>query len=239
MQLARLLFFIYRRLSLWFMRRTALPTLVFLLLAAVVLAPLQSSAHTASASTVLVQEDGFSHSAPEIFHNDSIIWYNTDNNSGLTHRLVYDHDGDGLFNGTFDWDSGELHAYCETDENNSKIDSNCTTMFFVVFDVNWTEGDYGYQDLRSDGTVVNATIRLFKDMDSHNASTPPPVGSSFGATQNDDDQPVDGPKANEKLTPEDVLFYIAVATGSAAVLLLGLLIARGSTGTPEKVLQEE
>ena len=239
MQLARLLFFIYRRLSLWFMRRTALPTLVFLLLAAVVLAPLQSSAHTASASSVLVQEDGFSHSAPEIFHNDSIIWYNTDNNSGLTHRLVYDHDGDGLFNGTFDWDSGELHAYCETDENNSKIDSNCTTMFFVVFDVNWTEGDYGYQDLRSDGTVVNATIRLFKDMDSHNASTPPPVGSSFGATQNDDDQPVDGPKANEKLTPEDVLFYIAVATGSAAVLLLGLLIARGSTGTPEKVLQEE
>ena len=74
----------------------ALPTLVFLLLAAVVLAPLQSSAHTASASTVLVQEDGFSHSAPEIFHNDSIIWYNTDNASGLTHRLVYDHDGDGL-----------------------------------------------------------------------------------------------------------------------------------------------
>ena len=183
------------------MRRTALPTLVFLLLAAVVLAPLQSSAHTASASTVLVQEDGFSHSAPEIFHNDSIIWYNTDNNSGLTHRLVYDHDGDGLFNGTFDWDSGELHAYCETDENNSKIDSNCTTMFFVVFDVNWTEGDYGYQDLRSDGTVVNATIRLFKDMDSHNASTPPPVGSSFGvdaATRGHLDQPVDSAQKQTK-----------------------------------------
>ena len=221
------------------MRRTALPTLVFLLLAAVVLAPLQSSAHTASASTVLVQEDGFSHSAPEIFHNDSIIWYNTDNNSGLTHRLVYDHDGDGLFNGTLDWDSGELHAYCETDENNSKIDSNCTTMFFVVFDVNWTEGDYGYQDLRSDGTVVNATIRLFKDMDSHNASTPPPVGSSFGVTQQPEDTSNNGDSGNEELTPEDVLFYIAVATGSAAVLLLGLLIARGSTGTPEKVLQEE
>lgn len=221
------------------MRRMALPTLVFLLLGAVLLAPLQSSAHTASASTVLVQEDGFSHSAPEIFHNDSIIWYNTDNASGLTHRLVYDHDGDGLFNGTFDWDSGELHAYCETDENNSKMDSNCTTMFFVVFDVNWTEGDYGYQDLRSDGSVVNATIRLFKDMDSHNASTAPSVGTSFGVTQQPEDPSSNEDPASEDLTPEDVLFYIAVGTGSAAVLLLGLLMVRGSTGTPEKVLQEE
>ena len=43
---------------------------------------------------------------------------------GIRHRLVYDHDGDGLYNGTFDWDSGELHAYCETDENNTKIDAN-------------------------------------------------------------------------------------------------------------------
>jgi hypothetical protein len=110
-------------------------------------------------------------------------------------------------------------------------------MFFVVFDVNWTEGDYGYQDLRSDGSVVNATIRLFKDMDSHNASTPPSIGSSFGVTQNDDDQPVDDAKANEELTPEDVLFYIAVGTGGAAVLLLVLLIARRSP--IEKSLEEE
>ena len=204
----------------------ALPTLVFLLLAAVVLAPLQSSAHTASASTVLVQEDGFSHSAPEIFHNDSIIWYNTDNGSNLTHRLVYDHDGDGLYNGTFDWDSGELHAYCETDENNTKIDANCTTMFFVVFDVNWTEGDYGYQDLRSDGTVANGTIRLFKDMDSHNASTAPSVGSSFGVTQ-EDETPSDSSEANdEPLAPETVLLYIAMGTGGAAALLLVLLLVR-------------
>lgn len=222
------------------MRRMALPTLVFLLLAAVVLAPLQSSAHTASASTVLVQEDGFSHSAPEIFHNDSIIWYNTDNGSNLTHRLVYDHDGDGLYNGTFDWDSGELHAYCETDENNTKVDPECTTMFFVVFDVNWTEGDYGYQDIRSDGSVVNATIRLFKDMDSHNASTPPPVGSSFGVTQGADDSPADENAAeDEALTPEDFLLFIAIGTGSSAVLLFGVLMIRGSSGTPEKVLQEE
>jgi hypothetical protein len=209
------------------MRRMALPVLLFVLLAAVVVTPLQSSAHTANSFTVLVKEDGFSQTAPEIFHNDSIIWYNTDNASNLTHRLVYDHDGDGLYNGTFDWDSGELHAYCETDENNSKIEPNCTTSFVLEFNINWTEGNYAYQDLREDGTSVNATIRLFKDMDSHNASTAPQIGSSFGV--NKEEQSVESSDTDEPLTPEEVLLYVAVGTGGAAVLLLGLLIIRSST----------
>ncbi|MBL6884359.1 MAG: hypothetical protein ISR21_01525 [Candidatus Poseidoniaceae archaeon] len=205
------------------MRRVFAPLLVFLLLTVVVYTPLQANAHTASAFTVLVKEDGFSQTAPEIFHNDSIIWYNTDNASNLTHRLVHDHDGDGLYNGSLDWDSGELHAYCERDENNTKIDASCNTSYVVEFNINWTEGDYAYQDLRSDGTVVNATIRLFKDMDSHNASTAPSIGSSFGV--NEDASP-DNTENDEAMTPEDMLLYVAMGTGGAAVLLLGLLVLR-------------
>ena len=205
------------------MRRVFAPLLVFLLLTVVVYTPLQANAHTASAFTVLVKEDGFSQTAPEIFHNDSIIWYNTDNASNLTHRLVHDHDGDGLYNGSLDWDSGELHAYCERDENNTKIDASCNTSYVVEFNINWTEGDYAYQDLRSDGTVVNATIRLFKDMDSHNASTAPSIGSSFGVN---DDASDDSSESDEAMTPEDMLLYVAMGTGGAAVLLLGLLVLR-------------
>lgn len=205
------------------MRRVFAPLLVFLLLTVVVYTPLQANAHTASAFTVLVKEDGFSQTAPEIFHNDSIIWYNTDNASNLTHRLVHDHDGDGLYNGSLDWDSGELHAYCERDGNNTKVDASCNTSFVIQFDINWTEGDYAYQDLRSDGSVVNATIRLFKDMDSHNASTAPSIGSSFGVN---DDASDDSSESDEAMTPEDVLLYIAMGTGGAAVLLLGLLVLR-------------
>ena len=63
-------------------------------------------AHTASSFTVLIQEDGFSQDNPLIIQNDSVIWYNVDNQSSLTHRIVYDYDGDGSYNGTFDWDSG-------------------------------------------------------------------------------------------------------------------------------------
>ena len=205
------------------MRRVFLPLLVFFLLTAVATVPSQTGAHTASAFTVLVKEDGFSQTAPEIFHNDSIIWYNTDNASNLTHRLVHDHDGDGLYNGSLDWDSGELHAYCERDGNNTKIDASCNTSYVVEFNINWTEGDYAYQDLRSDGSVVNATIRLFKDMDSHNASTAPSIGSSFGVN---DDASTDNIENNEEMTPEDMLLYVAMGTGGAAVLLLGLLIVR-------------
>ena len=207
------------------MRRLTTPVLVLLLLSAVVAVPSHASAHTASAFTVLVKEDGFSQSAPEIFHNDSILWYNTDNNSNLTHRLVHDHDGDGLYNGTLDWDSGEMHAYCETDENNTKVDANCTTSFFIEFNANWTEGDYEYQDIRSDGSTVNGTIRLFADMDSHNASTAPTLGSSFGITQEKDSTDPQQ-SVNEPLTVEDALLYVAMGTGVAAVLLLVLLVAR-------------
>ncbi|MBT3476856.1 MAG: hypothetical protein HN458_02795, partial [Euryarchaeota archaeon] len=124
------------------MGRVFLPLLVFFLLATVATVPSQTGAHTASAFTVLVKESGFSQSSPEIFHNDSIIWYNTDNASNLTHRLVHDHDGDGLYNGSLDWDSGELHAYCERDENNTKVDDSCNTSYVVEFNINWTEGDY-------------------------------------------------------------------------------------------------
>lgn len=195
-----------------------------------------AQAHTASAFTVLVQEDSFSQSSPEIIQNDSIIWYNVDNNSNLTHRLVYDFDGDGLYNGTFDWDSGNLSAYCETDDNNTKIDGNCSTSFMVIFDTNWTAGDYDYQDLRSDGSAINGTIRLFEDVASHMNSTAPTIGSTFGVTQDDG---ADADNEDDSLTPEQLLLYVAISTGIASVLLLVLLVMRRSPSVEEFDIAEE
>ncbi|MEZ7988105.1 MAG: hypothetical protein QMC65_07615 [Candidatus Poseidoniaceae archaeon] len=220
------------------MRRSLIPVLIVLLFGGVATMPGLSSAHTASAFTVLVKENGFSQSAPEIFHNDSILWYNTDNASNLTHRLVHDHDGDGFYNGTLDWDSGELHAYCETDENNSKVDATCKTSFFIEFNINWTEGDYDYQDLRSDGMVANATIKLFKDMASHNASTAPSIGSSFGVIDETEDESMEE-AAQNPMTAEDALLYVAFGTGGTAVLLLVLLVVRRSDDSEEASSEQE
>ena len=183
-------------------------------------------AHTADSFTVLVKENGFSQTSPEIIQNDSIVWHNIDNDSNITHRLVYDHDGDGLYNGTFDWDSGELQAYCERDENNTKIDSNCSSSFMVIFDMNWTVGNYSYQDIRSDNTTFNATIRLIADMGEHVEPNTPPIGSQFGVNNNEgqDEQTTE----DSGLTPEKMLLYVGSFTGLSSLALLGLLLLRRS-----------
>ena len=182
--------------------------------------------HAANSFTILVKENGFSQTSPEIIQNDSIVWHNIDNDSNVTHRLVYDHDGDGLYNGTFDWDSGELQAYCERDEDNIKVDSNCSSSFMVIFDMNWTVGNYSYRDIRSDNTTFNATIRLFADVGEHVEPNTPPIGSQFGVK---DDEGQDDKNAEDSgLTPEKMLLYVGLFTGISSVALLGLLVLRMS-----------
>ena len=185
-------------------------------------------AHTASSFTVLIQENGFSQDSPQIIQNDSVIWYNVDNQSNLTHRIVYDYDGDGFYNGTFDWDSGELSYECERDENNTKLDENCTINFMVTLDMNWTIGNYTYQDIRSDGSVVNATIQLMADNSTHVEANVPAIGSEFGVINDDNDTTTSTEHENEGLTPEKMLLYVGLFTGISSGLLLGILIARRS-----------
>ena len=199
-------------------------TILFALIASPFIVSTQ--AHTAESFTILIKEDGFSHSDQQIIQNDSVIWYNIDNSSNLTHRLVYDHDGDGLYNGTFDWDSGELSDDCERDENNTKLDENCTINFIVTLDMNWTVGNYSYQDIRSDGSVVNATIELVADTGMHTEVNLPAIGSEFGITNNDEDTTTNAESEDEELTPEKMLLYVGLFTGISSGLLLVLLIAR-------------
>ena len=183
--------------------------------------------HTASAFTVLIKENELSPNSPDIIQNDSIIWFNIDNSSNLTHRVVYDHDGDGLYNGTFDWDSGELHAYCERDENNSKIDSNCSDTFMVIFDLNWSVGNYTYQNIRSDNVSFNGTIQLSADTADHMESDLPAIGSQFGVND-DDSEEIENKDGDDELTPEKMLLYVGLFTGISSLGLIILLMMRKS-----------
>ncbi|CAI8367939.1 MAG: Uncharacterised protein [Marine Group II euryarchaeote MED-G33] len=206
--------------------RTSLVVLSVLLILFSSPSVMTAQAHTASTFTVLVQENGFSQQSPVIIQNDSIIWHNTDNSSNLSHRLVYDHDGDGFYNGTFDWDSGELFADCETDENNTQIDSNCSTSFFVEFDTNWTVGNYSYQDIRSDGSIVNATIVLQADVGEHEEPYAPPIGSTFGLVEDENEAAGD---EESSLEPEQLLLYVAGFTGGTSLILIAILMMRTSS----------
>tara|TARA_B100001996_G_C18670003_1_gene596327 strand:- start:2793 stop:3479 length:687 start_codon:yes stop_codon:yes gene_type:complete len=204
--------------------------LVIAVLFALIASPyvMSAQAHTAESFTILIKEDGFSHNNQQIIQNDSVIWYNIDNGSNLTHRLVYDYDGDGLYNGTFDWDSGELSAECERDENNTKLDENCTINFIVTLDMNWTVGNYTYQDIRSDGSVVNATIELIADTSMHTEANLPAIGSEFGVTNDDKDTTTNIENEDEGLTPEKMLLLVGLFTGVSSVILLGILMLRRS-----------
>jgi len=204
--------------------------LVIAVLFALIASPyvMSAQAHTAESFTILIKEDGFSHNNQQIIQNDSVIWYNIDNGSNLTHRLVYDYDGDGLYNGTFDWDSGELSAECERDENNTKLDENCTINFIVTLDMNWTVGNYTYQDIRSDGSVVNATIELIADTGMHTEANLPAIGSEFGVTNDDEDTTTTIENEDGGLTPENMLLLVGLFTGVSSVILLGILMLRKS-----------
>ena len=194
--------------------------------------------HTAQAHMALIKEDGLTQGNPTIIQNDSVIWANVDNSSNLTHRIVYDHDGDGLYNGTFDWDSGELHAYCERDENNSKIDPGCSTEFTVILDLNWTVGNYTYQNIRSDNISFNGTIQLSADTADHMEPDLPAIGSQFGVN-NDEDDNQENVESNDEMTPEKMLLYVGVFTGISSLGLIILLVMRKSNDDNDQEIANE
>ena len=91
-----------------------LPLLVCLALLSSMVGAGAVQAHSADTFTVIIKESGLMPGSSQITYNDSVVWHNTDGRENITHRIVFDFDGDGLFNGTDDWDSGELVADCNT-----------------------------------------------------------------------------------------------------------------------------
>ena len=63
-------------------------------------------AHSADTFTVVIKQSGLTPSSSQITYNDSVVWHNVDGRENITHRIVFDFDGDGFYNGTDDWDSG-------------------------------------------------------------------------------------------------------------------------------------
>ncbi len=197
-------------------------------------------AHSADTFTVVIKESGLTPSSSQIAYNDSVIWHNTDSRENITHRIVFDFDGDGLFNGSDDWDSGELLSECNstTDnstENNSQPDCNIT--FLVWFNGTWGIGEYAYQDMLSDGTVLNGTVIVTEDVHVEN-STSPAIGSSFGTFENNNDESVEDDD-NDADDVRQMLLLLGAASGLGAAGLLVLLLMRRSGSDVVNVSDEE
>ena len=187
-------------------------------------------AHSADTFTVVIKQSGLMPGSSQITYNDSVVWHNTDGRENITHRIVFDFDGDGLFNGTDDWDSGELVADCNTTTNENETgttnESDCNVTFMVWFNGTWGIGEYNYEDRLSDGTVLNGTIVVVEDVHIEN-STAPDIGSTFGTFEdrkNGDEGPVEG----EDNQAQRMLLLIGMGSGIGAAGLLVLLLVRRS-----------
>ena len=187
-------------------------------------------AHSADTFTVVIKQSGLMPGSSQITYNDSVVWHNTDGRENITHRIVFDFDGDGLFNGTDDWDSGELVADCNTTTNENETgaanESECNVTFMVWFNGTWGIGEYNYEDRLSDGTVLNGTIVVVEDVHVEN-STAPDIGSTFG-TFEDRKNSGEGAVEEEDNQAQRMLLLIGVGSGIGAAGLLVLLLVRRS-----------
>ena len=60
-----------------------------------------------------------------LVQTDFLFFMNVDDREGASHRIQFDANGDGLFNGSDDFSTNWLNGSCVLDENGSKVDESC------------------------------------------------------------------------------------------------------------------
>ena len=86
------------------------------------------SGHEPKEYTILLTQDGTTPQAiPDdvLVQTDYLFFVNVDDREGVSHRIQFDADDDGLFNGSDDFSSNWLSSSCDLDENGSKVDESC------------------------------------------------------------------------------------------------------------------
>ena len=86
------------------------------------------SAHEPKEYTILLTQEGTTpQTIPDdvLVETDFLFFMNVDEREGVSHRIQFDADGDGLFNGSDDFSTNWLSDSCDLDENGSKVDESC------------------------------------------------------------------------------------------------------------------
>ena len=192
-------------------------TLVMVLISLIMM-PSLAQAHSASTFNVIIKQNDLQPGATQIEYNDSIMWYNADSRDNITHRIVFDADGDGLYNGSADWDSGDIERDCNYADNNTT--SDCQEAFLVWFNGTWGVGEYNYQSIASNGEVLNGTIVVIEHIEE---DTGPSIGATFGSF--DDDETEDENPTDES-DKRQLLLLIAGSSAIGSLLLIVLLLRR-------------
>ena len=193
-------------------------TLAMVLLSSV-LVPSLAQAHSASTFNVIIKQNDLQPGATQIEYNDSIMWYNADSRENITHRIVFDADGDGLYNGSADWDSGEIKQDCNYGDNNTT--SNCQESFLVWFNGTWGVGEYNYQSIASNGETLNGTIVVIEHIEE---DIGPSIGATFGSFE--DNKVEDDSISDDGDDKRQLLLLVAGSSAIGSLLLIVMLLRR-------------
>ena len=86
------------------------------------------SAHEPKEYTILLTHEGTTpQTIPDdvLVQTDFLFFMNVDEREGASHRIQFDADGDGQFNGSDDFSTNWLSGSCDLVENGSKVDDSC------------------------------------------------------------------------------------------------------------------
>jgi len=202
-------------------RETLLSTFVAILICFLVCFP-TTSAHTGGVFTIIISENGVVPGNVQMLVNDTARWINVDDRDNVTHRILVDADSDGIYNGSEDWDSGNLTHQCEH-INGTKVDNNCNAYFDIPFNETYLNmsyfnvtGTYAFVDV-----VYNETSKITKmvygnvtvNPDSHLTAGFQDTSSNGGGSEDEND--------NEK---SNFLLIIAAASALGAMVLGGMIL---------------
>ncbi len=187
-----------------------------------------ATAHEPNTFTMIVGENEVTPSnvtGQVLFTNDSVWFRNVDDRENITHTIRLDIDGDGLFNGTEDINSGELYSSCELDENGTKINQECEVIYKVLFNesTGLVSGIFHYEDTSSDGVVF--TGRLVVNKDEHTTNVGPDPNYSTEENNNDGVANTDNNRQG--------LIVLSMSAGIAAIAIL-MIISRPTPLHAEK-----
>jgi hypothetical protein len=100
---------------------------MLLVLLSATMAPL-AIAHETKEFTILLTDQGMTPaSVPDdvLVETDFLFFMDVDDREGVSHRIQFDVDGDGVFDGSDDLSTAWLTSSCELDENGSKMNPDC------------------------------------------------------------------------------------------------------------------
>ena len=202
-------------------RETIMSIAVAILICFQVIFP-TATAHTGGIFTIIVSENGVVPGNVQMLVNDTARWINVDDRDNVTHRIFVDANSDGIYNGSEDWDSGNLTHQCEH-INGTKVDENCNAYFDIPFNETYLNmsyfnvtGTYAFLDLAynetSDSTEIvygNVTV----NPDYH-------LTAGFQDTAQNNDEVSEDEGENEK---SNFLLIIAAASALGAMVLGGMI----------------